>query len=312
MNKIYKEFFIDKSEDEIVSSFLEDLVSTNRGHNFLVDWDKISNYMEKYKVELNILNSIIGSKNFEQELKEILRKYPEVLKVIPILVATRDRRFQLIQNFIDGENNIIEYNFKKRDLSDEEINKIINFVEKTGLKDFLKNNLRNNLYDYVTGVEVGMDTHARKNRSGKAMELALKPIIEEIISRLDINDRIDIIFQKKFKYLTKNYDIPISLEIKNRRADFILVKDNTRVINIEVNFYAGSGSKPQEIVDSYINRQNDLYNDSIDFIWITDGDGLREQINQTKKAFEKIDYFLNLDFVKEGLLEEIIKQIYNI
>ncbi|MFW6008468.1 MAG: DpnII family type II restriction endonuclease, partial [archaeon] len=118
--------------------------------------------------------------------------------------------------------------------------------------------------------------------------------------------------QKKFNYLNKKYNVSVTSEIKNRKADFILIKDNLKVINIEANFYKGGGSKPQEIVDSYINRQTDLYNNNFNFIWISDGFGWKDQYNQTTKAFNKIDYLLNLNFVKKGLLEGAIRFIYNI
>ncbi|WP_049774928.1 DpnII family type II restriction endonuclease [Thermoanaerobacterium thermosaccharolyticum] len=97
--------------------------------------------------------------------------------------------------------------------------------------------------------------------------------------------------------------------VKNRKADFIIIKNGNKVVNIEVNFYSGTGSKPQEIVDSYIERQNELKENGFEFIWITDGIGWKGQKNQLHKGFERVNYLLNLYFVRKGLLEEILWRI---
>jgi len=228
--------------------------------------------------------------------------------VVPILIATREPKLKVIKDFLDGNNDIVEYEFKKRDLSDQEINGLLYFFSKTGLKRFFEELSNRSLQDYLTGVEVGMDTHARKNRSGDAMELALKPIIEQINAKN--GNKFTILFQKKFGYLEKTFGIQVLSSIKNRKADFIILKDNNRkIINVEVNFYSGTGSKPQEIVDAYINRQSELDANGFHFIWVTDGDGWKGQKNQITKGFEEVKYLLNLHFVRKGLLEDILCKI---
>lgn len=303
MKELYIEFLNVENEESVIEKFHDTLVDTNRSYNFFVDWGKVRKHVEEHKIEFNILNSLIGSKQFDNDLRKILLIYPRVLPVIPILLAIRDLNFKVIGNFTDKNLDIMTYDFKTRTLTSEEIDNIIEFFDKTGLKKFFLEMGTKSLQDYVMGVEVGMDTHARKNRSGVAMELLLKPIIENIVTKIKGIERV--LFQKNFKYLETNYGIKVNTSIKNRKADFILIKDK-KVINIEVNFYSGTGSKPQEIVDSYIERQNELKNNGFEFIWITDGDGWRGQKNQIHKGFEKIDYLLNLHFLRDGLLEEIL------
>lgn len=305
--KLYTDFLGLKSFNEIIEKFHNSIIDTNRGHKFFVDWEKIKKHVEEYKVELNILNSLIGSKDFDNDLINLLTKYPEILPAIPILIAIRDRNLRIIRDFLDKESDIVEYNFNERKLSEKEIQRFIEFFEKTGLKYFFENLSRKNIPDYITGVEVGLDTHARKNRSGKAMELVIEPILKQINSK--ISERLDILQQKYFRYIEKNLGFKVSPSLRNRKSDFIIIKNEKKVINIEVNFFRGTGSKPQEIVDSYINRQNDLKEDGFYFIWITDGEGWKGQRNQIKKGFRKIDYLLNLHFVREGLLEEILCKI---
>lgn len=293
------------SLEETIERFHETIIDTNRSYNFFVNWEKVEQHVDKYKIELSILDALIGSRNFNKDLENIFKKYPEVLPVIPILIAVRDARLKVIRDFSDADTDIMEYNFTERKLSELEIKVLIEFFEKTGLKNFFENLSTKSIRDYVTGVEVGMDTHARKNRSGDSMELVIKPFIERI--NLKHDNRYIILFQKNFNYLQKNFGIKVSASIRNRKADFILINaDKDRVVNIEVNFYSGTGSKPQEIVDSYINRQEELKENGFEFIWITDGYGWKGQKNQIEKGFRKVNYLLNLHFVRKGLLEDIL------
>ena len=293
------------SLEDTIERFHETIIDTNRSYNFFVNWEKVEQHVDKYKIEISILDSLIGSRNFNKDLENILKKYPEVLPVIPILIAVRDARLKVIRDFSDADTDIMEYNFTERKLSELEIRVLIEFFEKTGLKNFFENLSTKSIRDYVTGVEVGMDTHARKNRSGDSMELVIKPFIEKI--NLKHDNRYIILFQKNFNYLQKNFGIKVSASIRNRKADFILINaDKDRVVNIEVNFYSGTGSKPQEIVDSYINRQEELKENGFAFIWIADGYGWKGQKNQIEKGFRKVNYLLNLHFVRKGLLEDIL------
>jgi len=151
-----------------------------------------------------------------------------------------------------------------------------------------------------------MDTNARKNRSGKAMEMLLAPEMQRLSKKYKFN----VLQQKNFKNIEKIHpNIKIPNELKDRKFDFVFIK-NKKCVNIEVNYYAGSGSKPQEIVDSYINRMHELKDAGWEFIWITDGDGWLTGKNQIHKAFEKQDYVLNINFVRKGVLEAIIKNIF--
>jgi len=307
VNPLYFKILKVDSRKAVINKFYDTLIDTNRGYNFFVDWDKVKKNVEKYKIEFNILNTLIGSKNFDTDLKKILTVYPQVVPAIPILLAIRNNKFKVVKDFIDDDSVTVTYDFSKRNLSSKDIDEIIEFFHKTGLKKFFLEMSSKSIQDYATGVEVGMDTNARKNRSGSAMEIVLKPIIDDIISRQ--KSSYAMLFQKQFRYLEEKFNFDINSSIRNRKADFIIIKDKSKVVNIEVNFFSGSGSKPQEIVDSYIERQNELRENGFDFIWITDGTGWKEQKNQIEKGFKKIDYLLNLHFVRMGLLEELLWRI---
>ncbi|MCX7667885.1 MAG: type II restriction endonuclease, partial [Atribacterota bacterium] len=252
-----------------------------------------------------LLNVLIGSIDFEDDLRNILYNYPRVLSVLPLLVALRESRFLLIDEFSEANLNTVEYDFTPRQLSQNEVDRIVQFCVQTGLKEFFQKQLRQNLQDYLFGVEVGLDTHARKNRSGDAMEALLTPLIRAINEEL--SRPFVILEQSSFAILAERYGIPVASSLKDRKADWILVQpDDRSVINIEANFYSGTGSKPQEIVDSYITRFHDLRDHSFAFIWITDGEGWRGQQNQIRKGFREIDFLFNLSMVQKGLLREVL------
>lgn len=307
MDLLYFEKLKVDSVRAVTDKFYDTLLDTNRGYNFFVDWDKVRRNVQKYKIEFNILNTLIGSKDFDSDLRDILKKYPEVIPTIPILLAIREKKFKVVKNFIDDNSDTADYNFAKTKFTNDDIEAIIEFFDKTGLKQFFRELATKSIQDYVTGVEVGMDTNARKNRSGNAMEMVLKPIIEDITAKHP--SLYTMLYQKQFKYLDNSHNFKVNDSIKNRKADFIIIKDSHKVINIEANFFSGSGSKPQEIVDSYIERQNELRENGFEFIWVTDGIGWKDQKNQIEKGFEKVDYLLNLHFVRAGLLEEILWKI---
>jgi len=303
--EIYEKIFGVINIDLLLDLFYNNLVDTNRSFDFFVNWEKIYLNFERFRIELNILNSLIGNIKFDETLKKILSNYPNILPVIPLLLAIRDSSFYVINDMNSLE--FMNYNFSIRNLSSLEIEDFIDFFKKTGLKNFFLNISQKSIPDYYIGIEVGLDTHARKNRSGTIMENFILNKLMELKQKT--KDSFEIITQKKYNYLKSNYGYNITSALSNRKADFLLVKDYKKIIAIETNFYSETGSKPQEIVNSYIQRQNELKKLGIEFIWVTDGHGWKKQQNQMNFAFERLDYILNIDFIKKGLLEEIIMSI---
>ena len=171
-----------------------------------------------------------------------------------------------------------------------------------GLKYLFQNLIEKSTQDYIIGVLVGNDSNGRKNRGGEAFELVCQPVIEELCTK----HKISMLVQKKFKTL-KEYGFDIDEDITNRKADFILYDVETKkCVNIEVNFYNGGGSKPEEIIDSYINRQADLKRNGISFALITDGNCWRGTTNQLTKGFRYINHLMNYTLAKNGMIEKMI------
>lgn len=152
----------------------EEWLSTFRksinGYDYYVDFDKVYENVNNIKIELNILNSLIGSTNIENDFDKIISKYPDTLSCIPIILAIRANEI-----YCQDEKGAFDYNFKKHNQSIEQYKY---FLRETGVFNLLEKHLINNLYDYCLGVEVGLDSNGRKNRGGHQMENLLERYIQ--------------------------------------------------------------------------------------------------------------------------------------
>lgn len=156
-----------------LSSFRDSIAD----YKYYINFEKVHRNVDEIKVELNILNSLIGSRNIEEDFKSLTQRYPEVLKCIPLLLAVRANEI-----YCQDENGSFTYSFnsKKCNLTTEEQHtQYTYFMRETGLFDLLENHIVNNLVDYATGVETGLDSNGRKNRGGHLMEDAVESFIKK-------------------------------------------------------------------------------------------------------------------------------------
>lgn len=266
---------------------------------YYIDFEKVYKNVNKLKIELNILNSLIGSKLIKEDFKNLLSKYPETLKAIPILLAKREKEIKINQ-----ANNELIFNFSEQNYT---IDEYCLFMEKTGLFDLLQNHIINNLIDYVLGIEVGMDTNGRKNRTGHAMENIVESYLVEAGLIKD---------QTYFKEMTKTniekiFNIDLS-SISNKgktekRFDFV-ISINDKIFACECNFYSSQGSKLNETARSYKNiaiEAKEIKN--FYFVWFTDGIGWKAAKNNLKETFDVLDNLFNLNDLKNGVIKNLIK-----
>lgn len=262
-------------------------------YNFFTDFDKVYSNINKIKIELNILNSLIGSKNIEEDFKDIISKYPATLKCIPILLAIRQT--ELIISDIQGECTINFNNFHENN-----IDIYIKFMKETGLFDLLATSQIKSLIDYIIGVEVGLDSNARKNRTGTVMENLVESYIKQA--------NFEYYTQVSTTYINNNFNIDLSTIIKNaeKKIDFI-IKNNNNIYAIEVNFYNCGGSKLNETARSYKEIVTETKNiENFTFIWITDGAGWRSAKNNLKETFNSMQHIYNINDLKNNILQKII------
>lgn len=303
---LYKKSFGLSSIKEITQEFQKTLVTTNRSYLFYVDWKKVKKNIDHIKTELSLLDSLINSKNLKQDFFKLLSGYPEVIKVLPILLAIREVSVDIIESFDARTTDVVTYSFNRKSgekLAKAEIESYWNLIEKSGANELFST--IKNFKDYVFGVEVGMDTNARKNRSGNAMELLLAPLMEQIKDDLGLQ----LFTQKQFGSVENEIGISFPAVLKNKKFDFLFAK-NSKALNIEVNYFFGGGSK-QEIINSYVKRQNELKLVNTSFALITDGQAWNRNVNnELDSGFESLDYILNLSFVRRGFLNDILKTYF--
>ena len=266
-------------------------------YTYYVDFEKIYKNVDKVKLELNILNSLIGSKNIEKEFQNILIKYPETLECIPLLLAVRSREI-----FVKDEVNEYLFKFNKMVYSMQDY---IRFMQETGLFDLLQNHIINNLYDYVLGIEVGLDSNGRKNRGGHLME----NLVESYIIKAGYKKDVNYFKEMYLKDIENKWDLDLSEMSGNntstKRFDFV-IKTEKQVYVIETNFYSGGGSKLNETARSYKMLAQESKNvDGVTFIWFTDGTGWNSARKNLEETFNELDTLYNIDDLEHGVLENL-------
>ena len=266
-------------------------------YKYYVDFGKIYANVEGCKIELNILNSLIGSKDIKAEFKQILAKYPETLKCIPLLLAVRTKEIYAI----DDEGEFI-YSFKKMNYS---VDQYCIFMEKTGLFDLLQNHIINNLFDYATGVETGLDSNGRKNRGGHLME----DLVESFISKLGLQKGQEYFKEMYIHEITEKWGIDLSA-ISNqgrmeKRFDFV-VKTPKMIYVIETNCYTSGGSKLNETARSYKTLAQEIETISgVTFVWFTDGQGWLSARHNLEETFDVMDNVYNIADMQNGIMGKL-------
>lgn len=292
------------SNSEVFDYIIGNLKETIKGWDYFVDWAKIFGNVDKIEVSLNIMNYLIGKSNIEEEFKKLLKEYPEIVTLIPILVACRDGELTVLDPSPDDVFNYKNYSFKKKKtLSEREIDTIAEFALKSGILEIFRTQKIKNVVDYVTGIEVGLDTNARKNRSGTSMELITDIYIKKICEQ----NKYKYISQATPKKIREEFGYEVKVDKAKRIFDFA-VTNNSSLYLIETNYYGGGGSKLKATAGEYKALFDFIKagNDNHKFIWITDGKGWISTKNSLKETFEHIDYLLNLDMLEKGLLADII------
>ena len=308
--------YSEMDKKELIELFVNNLVETNRGFSFYVNWNNLRAY-EEFAIELNAMNVLIRTDDIKKKFYELAKKLPSFISTFPFLFALSKKEREenwngssdlAVVNTSVGENDYLRYSFAKTlfvvPLSDEQIEYYYDFFVKIGLKNLFDNMLQKSVEDYAIGVLCGLDSNGRKNRGGTAFEDACEPIIDSIC----LKHGITVLSQKAFKVLS-DYGFDINSDIENRKADFILVK-GSKALNIEVDYFFRGGSKPEEIINSYIDRKNRLAACGIDFVLLTDGNCWdNSSKSQLVIGFDNIN-IMNFYLAKNGYLEEIVKKSF--
>jgi type II restriction enzyme len=266
------------------NKFMSQLQETNQTLDFFCDFDKIASNVDNIKLSLCMLNSMIGTKDLRRSVETIWNRDCSAFGVMDILIAVRSEGKKVILNS-SGECIVLDRLFTS-------VDGVVEYLEGTGLADIFRQKRINDLVDYVFGIETGLDTNARKNRSGHVME----NMVANILKNNGIEFRQEV-------YSTEWPSLQQVLGDDEKRFDFV-IQTSEKTYLIEVNFYSGGGSKLNEVARSYSDIAPKVNSVSgFEFVWITDGIGWKSARNKLQEAYSIIPSIYNLTSIKDFIKE---------
>ncbi len=275
--------------DSWLSQFRDSISS----YDYYIDFARVVENAKQWKTELHMLNSLIGAADIETEFRALYEKYPQILKAIPILLAKREAEI-----YAKDEQGGGLYRF---DSPTQTIDEYCVFMRKTRLFELISKHLINNLYDYVVGVETGLNANARKNRGGHQME----DLVEGFLRRAGVDCHKEVTTKE---LATKfGIDLPTLTNAGKtiKRFDFV-VKTANCLYAIETNFYASSGSKLNETARSYKMLALEAKNvPNFKFVWITDGLGWQSARQNLRETFDVLPTIYNIKELEDGIAKTL-------
>ncbi len=293
------------SDDELFDYFMNSInLKGITQWDYFVNWQKVYGNVCPYEKELNLLNFLVGKDNIEEELINLIAEYPKVINAIPLLLAIRfkkksEQKFYILADLENYE--YLHFDLSLTNPDKKQAHNISTFFMKSGLGELLKDKRIKNLVDYATGVEVGLDSNGRKNRGGHQMENLVEVYVRDVCNKHNLT----YIKEVTAKTIKKEWNIDLVVDKSSRRIDYA-INNNGKLFFIEVNFYNGTGSKLKSTATEYV-KMNEYWNkQGIEFIWITDGAGWINTHRPLREYFDKSDYLLNIEILKNGVLKQII------
>ncbi|MDD6869833.1 MAG: type II restriction endonuclease [bacterium] len=266
------------------NKFMSQLQETNQTLDFFCNFDKIAANVDNIKLSLCMLNSMIGTNDLRRSVETIWNRDRSAFSVMDILIAVRSEGKKVVLNSA-GDCIILDELFTS-------IDGVMEYLEETGLADLFRQKKINNLVDYVFGIETGLDSNARKNRSGHVME----GMVARILDKNGVRYRQEV-YSSEWSEITK------VLGDDEKRFDFV-IQTPKKTYLIEVNFYSSGGSKLNEVARSYSDiapKINSVL--GFEFVWITDGIGWKSAKNKLQEAYSIIPSIYNLTSIKYFIQE---------
>lgn len=290
------------SMSRVFSDWLNSFRESIASYDYYIDFNKVYRNVEGIKIELSMLNSLIGSKNIKKDFQELVRKYPEVLKCIPLLLAVRNEEI-----FCQDATGGYLYRFVCPDgaPTNDLVERYTYFMERTGLFELLQYHIINNVMDYATGVETGLDSNGRKNRGGHLME----KLVERFIQQAGFIKGQSYFKEMYIRQITDNWAIDLSALSNQgkmeKRFDFV-VKTDRMIYGIETNFYGSGGSKLNETARSYKTLALEAEGiEGFTFVWFTDGKGWTSARNNLEETFDVMPHIYNIRDLENGIVSEV-------
>lgn len=287
-----------------LEEFMKTRSVTNRTPDYYVNWEKVRENATQYELELNTLNYLVGKNNIVEESIQLFTSQPNLLKAVPTLIANRDYDLDILR--INDDNSMSFNHLDFTNIDETKIRDYVTFMEESGLLNFLQNDARKSLVDYAFGVEAGLDSNGRKNRSGtqneEILEINLKKLVDG--TNWEYETQIGVATIKDI------WDIDVPTDRSSRRFDGAVYNpDKHTVTLIETNFYGGGGSKLKAVSGEFRDLNGFITKVDVQFVWISDGMGWDTARLPLSEAFEQIPFIINLNMVNNGYLKEIVEGV---
>lgn len=297
------EDYIKLTADQRLTYFLSTLSVTNRTPEYYVNWDKVERETKQFELELNTLNYLIGKENIYSEAYDLFTAQPHLLKTIPSLIASRDKVLDILSINQNDDMTFEQLNFSEIDIS--QMKKYVDFIDKSGLLDFLRYQANRSLVDYVYGVEAGLDSNTRKNRSGTTME----GILERHVAKIAHENGLEWRAQATVSFIKENWNIEVPVDKSARRFDVAIYSPTQHKLWLmETNYYGGGGSKLKAVAGEFTELSQFVItsDDDVEFVWVTDGQGWKTAHLPLAEAFRHIVNVFNLNMLKGDFLLDLL------
>ncbi|MGI6373729.1 MAG: type II restriction endonuclease [Patescibacteria group bacterium] len=265
--------------------------------DYFINWDKVSANTSALEISLNKLNYLLGKDNLKEEFVKLYKTNPDIITALPVLLAVRDNNLEIYNQdtkeseFFDFTNN------------DNDADKYFKFLKESGLVRLFQRDGVKNLVDYVMGVEVGLDSHGRKNRGGMIMEEIVEPYIKNFTKKRGY----EYLAQARATNIKEQWGLEIKVDKSERIFDFAIYNPQTRSIKLlETNFFNGGGTKIKTVCGEFRGLYDELKKQGIEFIWITDGFGWQSTKRPLEETFNNNQgKIFNLNMLEEGILDKL-------
>lgn len=301
----YKEVLGCNNTEEVFDFFMSSLKPSMLTWTYFVNWEKVLRNTRPLEIALNNLNYLIGKENFDDEFRLLIKENPRLASTLPAL-SVRDgantNKFKILIDYSAKKLVYSDYDFSITNPTNKDIENYLLFVTETGLKKLITSRKISNLVDYMIGVEAGLDSNGRKNRSGTSMETVVRFFINDYCE----NHNFSYLEQANAVKIKQKWGITVPVDRSSRRYDFV-VNTGSKIVLFETNFYGGGGSKLKATAGEY-KGLHDVLKDNFQFVWVTDGLGWNTARLPLEQAFYHNDFIVNLTMIEQGVLGHLLKQ----
>ena len=291
------------SSDKAFDDFFSTLRPSLKLWDYFVNWDKVFRNTKQIEIHLNLWNYLLGKNDFDNEFLELLTQHPEIVSAVPSMVVrdgSGSQIFGIVSDISDLTKPDLVFDFSKPATTKEDRLMALEFFHKTGLVNLFTKDGVKNLVDYVIGVEAGLDSNGRKNRSGTSMETIVESYLKQFCSKRNLS----YISQATPSRIKEKWGFDVPVDKSSRRFDFA-ISDGKKLVLMEVNFYGGGGSKLKATAGEYKGLNDLLKAPNIEFVWITDGEGWNTTKDPLRSAYESLDYLWNLNWLYKDYLADL-------